>query len=40
MPALFAMLIGLVIFVLTRENAMAGVEFYIVLSFLKSLLKW
>jgi len=35
MPALFVMLIGLVIFVLTRENAMAGVEFYIVPEFSK-----
>jgi NSS family neurotransmitter:Na+ symporter len=30
MPALFLMLIGLVIFVLTRDNAMAGVRFYLV----------
>ena len=35
MPALFVMLIGLVVFVLTRENAMAGVEFYIVPDFSK-----
>jgi NSS family neurotransmitter:Na+ symporter len=35
MPALFVMLLGLVIFVLTRENAMAGVEFYIVPDFSK-----
>jgi NSS family neurotransmitter:Na+ symporter len=33
MPALFIMLVGLVIFVLTRENAMAGVEFYLVPDF-------
>lgn len=33
MPALFIMLICLVIFVLTRENAMAGVEFYLVPDF-------
>lgn len=30
MPALFLMLIGMVIFVLTRDNAMAGVTFYLV----------
>ncbi len=35
MPALFVMLLGLVVFVLTRENAMAGVEFYIVPDFSK-----
>ncbi|HBL20876.1 MAG TPA: sodium-dependent transporter, partial [Alteromonas mediterranea] len=35
MPALFVMLIGLVVFVLTRENAMAGVKFYIVPEFSK-----
>jgi NSS family neurotransmitter:Na+ symporter len=35
MPALFVMLIGLVVFVLTRDNAMAGVEFYIVPDFSK-----
>ena len=35
MPALFVMLLALVVFVLTRENAMAGVEFYIVPDFSK-----
>ena len=35
MPALFVMLIGLVVFVLTRDNAMAGVKFYIVPDFSK-----
>jgi NSS family neurotransmitter:Na+ symporter len=35
MPALFAMLVALVIFVLTRDNAMAGVEFYLVPDFSK-----
>ncbi len=35
MPALFFMLIVLVIFVLTRDNAMAGVEFYLVPDFSK-----
>lgn len=30
MPALFAMLLVLVVFVLTRENAFAGVKFYII----------
>jgi len=30
MPALFVMLIGLVIFVLTRENAFAGVRYYLI----------
>jgi NSS family neurotransmitter:Na+ symporter len=35
MPALFVMLIGLVIFVLTQDNAMAGVKFYIVPDFSK-----
>lgn len=35
MPALFIMLVGLVIFVLTRDNAMAGVEFYLVPDFEK-----
>ena len=35
MPALFVMLLGLVVFVLTRENAMAGVEFYLVPDFSK-----
>lgn len=35
MPALFVMLIGLVIFVLTQDNAMAGVTFYIVPEFSK-----
>lgn len=33
MPALFAMLLALVVFVLTRDNAMAGVEFYLVPDF-------
>lgn len=33
MPALFLMLIALVGFVLTRDNAMAGVEFYLVPDF-------
>lgn len=35
MPALFFMLIVLVIFVLTRDNAMAGVEFYLIPDFSK-----
>ena len=35
MPALLLMLICLVIFVLTRDNAMAGVEFYLVPDFSK-----
>ena len=35
MPALFVMLIALVIFVLTRDNAMAGVEFYLIPDFSK-----
>ena len=35
MPALFVMLIGMVIFVLTRENAMQGVKFYLVPDFSK-----
>jgi NSS family neurotransmitter:Na+ symporter len=35
MPALFAMLVVLVLFVLTRDNAMAGVEFYLVPDFSK-----
>ena len=35
MPALFVMLIGLVVFVLTRDNAMAGVKFYVVPDFSK-----
>jgi NSS family neurotransmitter:Na+ symporter len=35
MPALFFMLIALVIFVLTRDNAMAGVEFYLIPDFSK-----
>jgi NSS family neurotransmitter:Na+ symporter len=35
MPALFFMLILLVIFVLTRENAMEGVKFYIIPDFSK-----
>ena len=30
MPALFVMLVGLVIFVLTRDNAMAGVQYYLI----------
>jgi NSS family neurotransmitter:Na+ symporter len=33
MPALFAMLLCLVAFVLTRDNAMAGVEFYLIPDF-------
>jgi NSS family neurotransmitter:Na+ symporter len=33
MPALFVMLIGLVIFVLFQPNAMAGVEFYLIPDF-------
>ncbi len=35
MPALFFMLIGLVIFVLTLDNAAAGIEFYLVPDFSK-----
>ncbi len=35
MPALFLMLIGLVIFVLTLDNAMAGVSYYLVPDFSK-----
>jgi len=35
MPALFVMLIGLVIFVLTLDNAMAGVSFYLIPDFSK-----
>jgi neurotransmitter:Na+ symporter, NSS family len=35
MPALFIMLIGLVIFVLTLDNAFAGVEYYLVPDFSK-----
>ncbi len=35
MPALFFMLIGLVIFVLTLDNAAAGVEFYVIPDFTK-----
>jgi NSS family neurotransmitter:Na+ symporter len=35
MPALFVMLIALVIFVLTLDNAMAGVEYYLVPDFSK-----
>ncbi|MDT0584199.1 MULTISPECIES: sodium-dependent transporter [Alteromonadaceae] len=35
MPALFFMLIALVIFVLTRDNAMKGVEFYLIPDFSK-----
>ncbi|GGW91873.1 sodium-dependent transporter [Alteromonas halophila] len=35
MPSLFVMLIGLVIFVLTQDNAMAGVEFYLIPDFSK-----
>ena len=30
MPALFIMLVGLVVFVLLRENAMAGVKYYLI----------
>ena len=33
MPALFVMLIGMVIFVLSQPNAMAGVEFYLIPDF-------
>lgn len=33
MPALFVMLIGMVIFVLAQPNAMAGVEFYLIPDF-------
>lgn len=33
MPALFAMLLALVFFVLTRDNAMAGLEFYLIPDF-------
>jgi len=33
MPSLFFMLIALVLFVLTRDNAMAGVEFYLIPDF-------
>lgn len=35
MPALFFMLVGLVIFVLTLDNATAGVEFYVIPDFTK-----
>jgi NSS family neurotransmitter:Na+ symporter len=35
MPALFVMLIALVIFVLTLDNAMAGVEYYLIPDFSK-----
>jgi neurotransmitter:Na+ symporter, NSS family len=35
MPSLFILLIGLVIFVLTLDNAMAGVEYYLVPDFSK-----
>jgi len=35
MPALFFMLVGLVIFVLTLDNAAAGVEFYVIPDFTK-----
>ena len=35
MPALFIMLVGLVIFVLTLDNAFAGVEYYLVPDFSK-----
>lgn len=35
MPSLFIMLLVLVIFVLTRDNAMAGVEFYLIPDFSK-----
>ncbi|NIB44615.1 sodium-dependent transporter [Pseudomaricurvus alkylphenolicus] len=30
MPSLFIMLLGLVVFVLTRDNAMAGVQYYLI----------
>lgn len=33
MPALFVMLVGMVVFVLTRDNAMAGLEFYLIPDF-------
>ncbi|MBB3167539.1 sodium-dependent transporter [Simiduia aestuariiviva] len=35
MPALFMMLIGMVIFVLTRDNAMTGLKFYLIPDFSK-----
>ena len=35
MPALFIMLVALVIFVLTRDNAMAGVSYYLIPDFSK-----
>lgn len=35
MPALFVMLLALVVFVLTRDNAMAGVEYYLIPDFSK-----
>ena len=35
MPALFIMLVGLVIFVLFQDNAMAGVKFYLIPDFTK-----
>lgn len=35
MPTLFVMLIGMVIFVLTRENAMTGLKFYLIPDFSK-----
>ncbi|MCE2027489.1 sodium-dependent transporter [Sessilibacter corallicola] len=35
MPALFIMLIALVIFILTRDNAMAGVRYYLIPDFSK-----
>lgn len=35
MPSLFVMLIGLVTFVLTLDNAMAGIEFYVIPDFEK-----
>lgn len=35
MPTLFVMLIGMVIFVLTRDNAMTGVKFYLIPDFSK-----
>ncbi len=35
MPALFIMLLGLVVFVLTRDNAMAGVKYYLIPDFSK-----
>ena len=35
MPTLFFMLVGMVVFVLTLDNAMAGVEYYLVPDFSK-----